>query len=919
MQRDYNQTILLPKTDFPMRAGLPKREPAMLEAWQTGHLYERLMEKNEGKPLYVLHDGPPFSNGAIHTGTALNKILKDFILRYKNMTGFKAPYVPGWDNHGMPIETQVLKKGMADRKKMPVTEFRDCCRDFAMNFVRSQREQFVRLGVLGDWENPYLTMDKQFEAIETRVFGRMFEKGYIYRGLKPVYWCPQDETALAEAEIEYQDIACDSIYVKFEVKDDHGLLAELGGPADTSVVIWTTTNWTLPGNVAISLHPRFDYGVYRVGGEKYILAEALVDKVAAAAGWDAYEKLASFKGAQMENMTTKHPFLDRESLVIVGEHVTADSGTGCVHTAPGHGMEDYFACKPYDLPILVPVDVHGVMTEESGPFAGLYYSKANAAILESLQESGALLCTSRLNHPYPHCWRCKKPVIYRAAEQWFASVDAIKADALHAVDGVAWLPEWGHERMLSMVRERADWCISRQRQWGLPIPAFYCNHCKAPHVTSESVEAVATLFAAEGSNAWFDRPASDILPKGTTCLICGRTDFSKETDTLDGWFDSGSSHVAVLKTRPELCWPADLYLEGGDQFRGWFQSSMLTAVATEGGAPYKAVITHGWTVDGEGKKMSKSLGNTVDPAQIVNRYGADLLRLWAASSDYHSDMRISEKLFGQLSDLYLKIRNTARFLLGNLHGFDPDHPVATAEMPTLDRFALSRFDRLVGKIRGFYDAFEYHTALQTIHNFCVSDLSNFYLDILKDRLYCEAENSPVRRAGQSAMFIILDGLTRLMAPLLAFTSEEIWAAMPHRASDDPGSVLFNDMPAISATAYVTKEEEQCWERVVALRDEVNLALEAARNEKRIGKPLEAHVVLTADGEEYDFIEGMLSDMPAVCIVSQVTLNRGLRSIQVEPAQGEKCPRCWGYFKQDGGHTDHPGLCARCTRVVEGLC
>ncbi len=918
MPRDYNDTILLPKTDFPMRAGLPKREPAMLEDWTEKKRYERLMEKNKGKPLYVLHDGPPFSNNAIHTGTAMNKILKDFVVRYKNMTGFQAPYVPGWDNHGLPIETQVAKQGKADRKTMSIPAFRDRCRDFAMGFVDSQREQFVRLGVLGDWAHPYLTMDKEFEALEVRVFGTMYEKGYIYRGLKPVYWCPHDETALAEAEIEYQDTPCDSIYVKFQVTDDRGLLAGLGDLSRTYVVIWTTTNWTLPGNVAISLHPRFDYGVYRVGDENYVLAEALADNVATVAGWESYKKVASFKGEQLDRVVTRHPFLDRDSLVILGEHVTADSGTGCVHTAPGHGMEDYFACKPYDLPIVVPVDSRGILTAEAGPFAGMFYEKANAAILQALRDSGALLTTARLEHTYPHCWRCKNPVVYRATEQWFASVDAMKETALKEVEDITWIPGWGGERMAAMVSERADWCISRQRHWGLPIPAFYCAKCKEPHITPQSIEAVAAVFAKEGSNAWFDQSPAEILPEGTVCAACGHTAFCKDTDTLDGWFDSGSTHAAVLKTHPALHWPADLYLEGGDQYRGWFQSSLLTAVATEGKAPYKAVVTHGWTVDGNGRKMSKSLGNSVEPGQIIERYGADLLRLWVASSDYHSDMRISEELFKQLSDLYLKIRNTARFMLGTLDGFDPNNLTPVNEMPGLDRFLLARYDQLVEKVRGFYDAFEYHTTLHAVHNFCVSDLSNLFLDVLKDRLYCEKTDAPARRAGQSAIYIMLDGLTRLLAPILAFTAEEIWSAMPHDGGADPEGVLFNSMPAPSENVVMQDDEMARWARVVALRDEVNLVLEAARADKLIGKSLEAHVALTADGEEYDFWQQMLPELPAVCIVSKVTLVRGVRAVRVERAPGEKCPRCWGYFTDDGGHADHPGLCTRCTGVVTSL-
>ncbi|MDR1157649.1 MAG: isoleucine--tRNA ligase [Oscillospiraceae bacterium] len=918
MPRDYNDTIRLPKTEFPMRASLAQREPAMLAKWQAERLYETLMEKNAGCPRYVLHDGPPFSNNDIHVGTAMNKILKDFVLRYKNMTGFQAHYVPGWDNHGLPIESQILKSGGVSRKEISVPAFRDKCRDFAMKYVERQRDQFVRLGILGDWDNPYLTMDPAFEAAETRIFGTMYEKGYIYRGLKPVYWCPHDETALAEAEIEYQDDPCDSIYVKFRVEDDRGLFKTPDGASPVFIVIWTTTTWTLPGNVAVSLHPRFDYGLYRVGGERFVVAEALFENVAAAAGWTGAEKLAVFKGAQLERVTTRHPFLDRESLVILGEHVTAESGTGCVHTAPGHGLEDYFACKPYDLPIPVPVDARGHLTDEAGPFAGLYYEKANAAILDDLRARGALLAVAPLTHTYPHCWRCKHPVVYRATQQWFASVDAMKADVLRTVRDVTWVPGWGAERMETMVRERADWCISRQRHWGLPIPVFYCAACAAPHITPESIGAVAALFAREGSNAWYIRPASEILPAGTVCAACGHTTFIKETDTLDGWFDSGSTHAAVLRTNPALTWPADLYLEGGDQYRGWFQSSLLTAVATSGQAPYRTVVTHGWTVDGEGRKMSKSLGNTVTPADIVGRYGADLLRLWTASSDYHNDMRISEALLRQLSEIYLKIRNTARFMLGNLHGFDPDTMMCPIEALTpLDRFVLSRLARLVQRVREAYDGFEYHPILHAMHNFCVNDLSGFYLDILKDRLYCDAEDAPARRAAQSTMYILLDTLVRLLAPLLAFTSEEIWAAMPHHAAADTRSVLCNPMPEPPPFVVMDDTEAVRWERIVALRDEVNLALEGARADKLIGKPLEAYVLLSSEGEEYAFWQSVRDLLPAVCIVSAVSVSQGARAIRVERAPGGKCPRCWGYFTEDGGHADHPGLCPRCTKVVAG--
>ncbi len=916
MPQDYNKTICLPKTDFPMRAGLPAREPVMLESWRGR--YEKLMEKNVGKPLFVLHDGPPFSNGDIHMGTAMNKVLKDFVLRYKNMAGFRAPYVPGWDNHGLPIESAILKQTKADRGSRPIPEFRDACRDFAMDYVDRQRAQFVRLGILGDWEHPYLTMDPAFEACEVNVFGRMAEEGYIYRGLKPVYWCPHDETALAEAEIEYQEEDCHSIYVKFPIQNDKGLLRGLCDLSRAYVVIWTTTTWTLPGNVAVSLHPRFSYGLYRAGGDCFLIAEELVDAVSKAAGWDSYEELSSFTGKELEGISARHPFLDRESLVIVGEHVTADSGTGCVHTAPGHGLEDYFACKNYDLPVVVPVDAHGVMTAEAGPFAGLYYAKANAAILERLTQDGLLLASLKISHTYPHCWRCKQPVIYRATKQWFASVDAMKDKALAAVDTVEWIPGWGHDRMAAMVRERADWCISRQRHWGLPIPAFYCAECKTERITKESIAAVSALFAREGSNAWYTRDAADILPVGTTCPHCGCKVFTKETDTLDGWFDSGSTHEAVLTTRPDLHWPADLYLEGGDQFRGWFQSSLLTAVATRGAAPSRAVSTHGWTVDGEGKKMSKSLGNVINPTTIMAQYGADILRLWVASSDYHNDVRISEEIFRQLSDIYLKIRNTARFILGNLDGFDPDQLVPYDDLPELDRWALSRLNLLIARVRASYDAYEYHTIFHAVHNFCVSDLSNFYFDALKDRLYCDGPNSLSRKAAQTAMHLILDGMTRLIAPVLAFTSEEIWAAMSHECSADPESVLFNEMPSPQAAWALSPEISQKWEQLVALRDTVNAALEKARADKLIGKPLEACITLTADGERLAFLRACEALLPSIFIVSEVILREGSEAIEVARAEGEKCPRCWAYVRKTGSPQEHPDLCNRCAVVVSGL-
>ncbi len=850
MLQDYNQTINLPKTAFPMRANLPAREPDMLKTWQERSIYEKMIQRNEGKPRFVLHDGPPFSNGYIHMGTAMNKCLKDFICRYKNMSGWQAPYVPGWDNHGMPIESAIIKQNKLDRKKMTVSEFRSACHAFAAKFVEIQKGQFIRLGVLGDWDHPYLTMDPAFEAEEEKVFGKMFEKGFIYKGLKPVYWCPHDETALAEAEIEYSDDKCEAIFVKFPLRDDKGRLQGFCDLSKTFFVIWTTTTWTLPGNLAISLGPDFDYVLMQAeNGEVYIVAEKLAESVAKAAGLENYRILATLPGRTFELMTASHPFFDRESVILLGGHVTLEAGSGCVHTAPGHGMEDFLICREYDaagktnIGTVVPVDDRGHMTKEAGKFEGLFYEKANEAILEELKARGALLAAQTLVHQYPHCWRCKHPIIYRATDQWFCSVDAIKEQAVKASEGVRWIPDWGKERMTAMIRERSDWCISRQRNWGLPIPVFYCGDCGKPVCTPETIASVSAVFEKQGSNAWYDWDAEKLLPENFSCPHCGGTTFTKEKDTLDGWFDSGSTHIASLERNNPKDWPSTMYLEGADQFRGWFQSSLLTAVATKGAAPYQIVLTHGWTVDGEGKAMHKSLGNTIAPEEIVNKYGADLLRLWAASSDYRADVRVSDNIFKQLSDIYLKIRNTARYMLGNLEGYDPNAPVEFADMPELDRWALSRLRQLIERVLASYEAYEVHTITHAIHNFCVSDMSQFYLDIIKDRLYCEGKDSLLRRSAQTAMHLILDALVRMLAPILAFTADEIWQCMAHRTGENTENVMFNDMPAPHAAWTLDKETSLKWDRLLALRLDVNKALELARAEKGIGKALDAEVTL----------------------------------------------------------------------------
>jgi isoleucyl-tRNA synthetase len=937
MSQDYNATVNLPKTEFPMRAGLPKREPEMLKNWYDMDLYGRMLNRTEGCPLFVLHDGPPFSNGMIHMGTALNKCLKDFITRYKSMSGWQAVYTPGWDNHGMPIESAIIKEQKLNRKTMSVSEFRTECEAFARRFVEVQKEQFIRLGCLGDWDHPYLTMAPKFEAEEVRVFGAMYEKGYIYKGKKPVYWCPHDETALAEAEIEYADDPCKSIYVKFRVKDDKGKLSRFCSLDKLYFIIWTTTTWTIPGNLAICLNSEIDYVLAKTAsGEVYILAKELLEKVATAAGLGEPEILAELKGSEFELMKAVHPLIDRESVVLLGEHVTLEAGTGCVHTAPGHGQEDYEICRRYDaagkthIGLVVPVDDRGRMNQDAWKYEGLTTEEANRAIYDDLVSCGALLCSEDIVHQYAHCWRCKSPILYRATDQWFCSVDAFKEEAVQACQDVRWMPEWGHDRMIAMIRERADWCISRQRNWGLPIPVFYCSVCGKPVCTHETIESVAAVFRACGSNAWFEREAAALLPEGFVCPHCGGDSFTKETDTLDGWFDSGSTHFASMELDAPGTWPADLYLEGGDQFRGWFQSSLLTAVAMKGRAPYKAVLCHGWTVDGEGKAMHKSLGNGVYPDEIIPQYGADMVRLWAASADYQLDMRCSDAIFKQLSDKYLKIRNTARYILGNLDGFDPDDSVPFAEMTPLDRWAMSRLEALVEKCLSAYERYEFHTVTHSIHNFCVVDMSNFYLDVIKDRLYCEGKNSPARRSGQTAIYTILDALVRLLAPILSFTANEIWLSMPHGRGAEALHVCLNDMPSPRPSLLLRPEEERRWETILRLREDVNKALELARGDKLIGKPLDAKITLhLSDAAAAVFAPIAGEDLAMLCIVSEVETVYGPGEgysgvsfpgvvIRVEPSAAPKCPRCWTHSGTVGQSTGHPTLCARCAAAVESL-
>ena len=922
MPQNYNDTIHKMQTPFEMRAGLPKKEPKMLEDWENNHVYEQMIRNNEGKPRYILHDGPPYANGSIHMGTALNKIIKDIIVRYKNMAGFQAPYVPGYDTHGLPIELKAL--GSLGDKKAGVSklELRKICREFATEHIDVMNAQFKRLGVQGDFENPYLTLRPEFEARQVEIFGDMAKKGYIYKGMKAVYWCPEDRTALAEAEIEYAEDECDSIYVRFHLTGDpKGVLAKHNIPLDKAwIVIWTTTTWTLPANVATCLNPGLEYAFVKIGGEYHIMAADLVKATMEACHIEEYEVLPeTVPGSELELLEYKHPFLDRTGLVILGDHVTLEGGTGCVHTAPGHGVEDFEVCVNHypQLPVVVPVDDAGRLTEEAGhEFAGLKVWDANKVILEHIRETGHLMGVQHITHQYPHCWRCHHPIIFRATEQWFCSIDAFKEDVYKAIDSVHWQPAWGHDRMAGMVRDRSDWCISRQRVWGVPIPVFYCKKCGKYHITDASIQAVSDLFRKEGSDAWYKYDANEIMPKTEVCE-CGASDWEKDPDIMDVWFDSGSTWSAVCRERPELTWPVDLYMEGADQFRGWFQSSLLTCVATQGIAPYREVLCHGWVVDAQGKQMHKSAGNGMEPAEIIRDYGADIIRLWVASSDYTVDVRAGKEIFRQLSEAYRKMRNTARFMLGNLSDFDPNaNMVADDQLYEIDRWALEACNALTATMRDAYDHYDFSCAYHALYNFCVIDMSNFYMDVIKDRLYCADDHA--RRCAQTALYRILVDFTKLLAPILCFTSQEIWSYVPKM----PGMqeyVVFEQMPEAKAPAGQAFTEK--WNRIMAIRDDVKKVLEQARTDKMIGSSLEAALTLYCNEELYGFLNAIpMDEMADLFIVSQVRLEQGEGGVkglveglgvQAAHAAGNKCLRCWKYEASVGEN----GLCPRCAKVL----
>jgi isoleucyl-tRNA synthetase len=941
-QGAYSQTLNLPVTEFPMRAGLPQREPEIQRRWEERRLYERVQARaqQEGRPKFVLHDGPPYANGHVHIGTAMNKILKDLVVRYKTYRGFHAPYVPGWDTHGLPIETRVIKDLHLNRHAVGPVEFRRKCREYALKFLDIQREEFKRLGVWGDWEHPYVTLDPAYEARQIEVFGEMALRGYIYKGLKPVYWCMSCETALAEAEIEYAEKQSASLYVKFPVREDEG---RLGVPLrGTCFLIWTTTPWTIPANLALCLHPDYQYALVRVGEERYVVAQELLAALTATLGWEAPEVERTFSGRELEGLRCRHPLAgadqvyDRESLVILGSHVTLDAGTGCVHTAPGHGEEDFLVGRKYGLPVLNPVSDQGRFTAEAGKYEGLDLEAGNNAVISDLAAAGALSGSGSIRHQFPHCWRCKDPIVFRATEQWFASVDGFREQTLQAIREVAWFPAWGEERIAGMVAERRDWCISRQRVWGVPIPIFYCGDCGEPLATRECLRAVQDLFAREGSDAWFAKEAKEILPAGTACGKCGAREFRKETDTMDVWFDSGSSHWAVLATRPELKWPCDLYLEGSDQHRGWFQSSLLTAVATQGRAPYRQVLTHGYVVDEDGRKMSKSLGNVVAPEEVIKQYGADILRLWAASVDYTDDVGISPNILKHLAEGYRRIRNTARFLLANVSDFDPvKDAVPYRELSELDRFALARLNRLVARVTEGFEAYQMNVFYRNVHNFCAGDLSAFYLDVLKDRLYTSLRGSRERRAAQTVLYELLTTLARLIAPVLVHTAEEIWQYVPAGLPGEAGkaeSVHLLPWPEVRAE-WLDEQLEARWEKLLAVRDTALRALEAARAAKAIGNSLEAAVALYAAPDLLEFLRGYAGELPTVFIVSAVDLHPWAGrpadaltgavggqevAVAVRRAAGRKCARCWMYRPEVGTDGELADVCPRCAGVLRQL-
>ncbi len=934
---DYRDTLNLPRTKFKMKANLTQKEPMYLKRWDKEDLYHKLQQATQGRPRYILHDGPPYANGNIHLGTAFNKVLKDIILRSRRMDGFDAPYVPGWDCHGLPIEHNVDKELGEKKNTIPLLAKRGACRKYAEKWIKTQKQQFKRLGVLGDWDEPYLTMNLRYEADIAAEFNKFLLSGSVVRSRKPVYWCSTCNTALAEAEVDYADHTSPSIYVKFPLKTDPAEIApELAG-RQVSVLIWTTTPWTLPANLAIAFHPTFEYAAVETGGEIWILAKELVDQCFTEFGIEDYQVISTFASSQLEGKHCLHPFLDRDSLLVIADYVTADSGTGCVHTAPGHGADDYLTGLRYGLDILSPVDDAGCYTAEAGKYQGNQVPDVNNLLIDDMTAEGSLVKKTDIVHSYPHCWRCKKPVIYRATEQWFISMEKndLRKKALMAIDEVTWTPAWGKQRIYGMVESRPDWCLSRQRSWGVPLTVLICDDCGEVLQDREVCDRIERMFAREGADAWFKYEAKDFV--GDVRCKCGSTNFRKETDILDVWFDSGTSHAAVLERRKELRSPADLYLEGSDQHRGWFQSSLLTSVGTRGRAPYRGVLTHGYVVDGQGKKMSKSVGNVIAPQEVIDKYGAEVLRLWVASENYQDDVKVSDEILKHVSDAYRKIRNTIRFLLSNLADFDPDRHTASPDTFTeIDRWALSRYAELVRRTSRAYREYEFHAIYHGLHNFCGTVVSSLYMDILKDRLYCSLPDDPKRRAAQTVIYRILDGLLRMMAPILCFTTAEAWEHFHGLSQDAPleQSIFFAQFPTVEDIT-VDAELDSRWEQLLQVRSEVTRVLEAARRDKVIGLSLDAEVLLQSNDKDLEkFLRENIELIKELCIVSslqlvdtldqegKIELGRGDAlpelTIGVHPATGNKCERCWVIEPSVGMDAEHPTLCARCVDVVRSL-
>ncbi|MFO7815368.1 MAG: isoleucine--tRNA ligase [Halanaerobiales bacterium] len=924
----YKDTINLPDSDFPMRANLSERELEFQELWQKENVYERAVQNRKGNEPFILHDGPPYANGDIHIGHALNKVLKDIVTRYSTLKGYYSPYVPGWDTHGLPIEHQVSKE-MGDKiKELSVAELREKCRDYALKYIDRQREQFKRLGIWGEWDNPYLTLNPEYEVKQIEVFGEMAKRGLFYKGKKPVHWCPSCETALAEAEVEYHTDRTPSIFVKFPFAEE----VEVGGvnlsSEDSYLVIWTTTPWTIPSNLAITLHPDSDYVVVEVDNDKLVMAEKLVGEVMKRVEIEDYKEVSeTFKGEELENIQTDHPIMPRKSLVILGEHVTLEEGTGCVHTAPGHGHDDFIVGQEYGLEVYAPMDSRGYFTEEAKEFEGLHYDEANIKVTDMLKEKNLLMSLKFIDHQYPHCWRCKGPLVFRATDQWFASIEDIKEDTLKAIRDVKWFPSWGEKRMENMVSERTDWCISRQKKWGVPIPIFYCEDCNESIINDETLDAVKELFAKEGSNSWYRNEAKDILPEGYRCPSCDSSNLTKEEDIMDVWFDSGSSHKAVLEQRENLLWPAQVYLEGTDQYRGWFNSSLLTAVATEGKAPFQEIVTNGFTVDKKGNKMSKSQGNVISPHKIVDQYGADILRLWVASSNFKDDVRVSDKILKQNSEVYRRIRNTFRFILGNTVDFyKKEHYVDFEDREEIDQWISIKLKVLTERVNQAYRSYEYHKVYHDIHNFCTVEMSSLYMDIIKDRLYTDGTDSMSRRSAQSTLYDILMTLLKVVSPVLVHTAEEVWQKTLDRA-DLEKSVFLSDWPSFTEE-YVNDKLMNKWDQLLDVRKDVSKALEIARNEKIIGNSLEAKVEISGQNEEIkNLLEAEFEQLPDFFIVSQVELidkmdnptHLGENSeikIYVEEAEGEKCERCWKYSPTVGEDNKYEDICERCATVLK---